>query len=189
MEVEANVPQWNPEAIWLDEANPAVRPCTGDGSYFGASGSFVRTSVAVSTDPRDPNYRLLGSTARTVVAPQLSVAEATALGQALALAPAFVVDAQPVATDDSRPASADLDARVYPNPTNATATLRLTLASAGSVTVRVLDVLGREVTRLTTDLGAGTQSVAMPVERLAPGAYVLRVETANGTATQRLTRF
>lgn len=53
-----------------------------------------------------------------------------------------------------------------PNPVRGTATLRLTLASPAEVAVRVVDGRGREVR-------------ALPTERRAAGAYVLRVPTAN----------
>lgn len=51
-----------------------------------------------------------------------------------------------------------------PNPVRGTATLRLTLASPADVAVRVVDGRGREVR-------------ALPTERRAAGAYVLRVPT------------
>ncbi|MEO1726393.1 MAG: T9SS type A sorting domain-containing protein [Bacteroidota bacterium] len=184
--VDANVPQWDPEAIWLDEENPELTPCTGDEAYYGASGSFVRTTVAVSTDPRDPGYRLLGSTSRTAVAPRLNAAEAAALGEALGTELDVSVDANAVDAEQDRPASAALDVALYPNPTAGTTTLRLTLDRAQDVTVRVFDVLGREVARTDAALGAGTQTLTLPTDALAPGTYAVRLDAADGVATKRL---
>ncbi|MEL7169114.1 MAG: T9SS type A sorting domain-containing protein [Bacteroidota bacterium] len=184
--VDANVPQWDPEAIWLDEVNPELTPCTGDEAYYGASGSFVRTTVAVSTDPRDPGYRLLGSTSRTAVAPRLNAAEAAALGEALGTELDVSVDANAVGAEQDRPASAALDVALYPNPTAGTTTLRLTLDRAQDVTVRVFDVLGREVARTDASLGAGMQTLTLPTDALAPGTYAVRLDAADGVATKRL---
>ncbi len=69
------------------------------------------------------------------------------------------VDAEPGPND----ANLDLSAP-SPNPVRGTATLRLTLASPADVAVRVVDGRGREVR-------------ALPTERRAAGAYVLRVPT------------
>ncbi|MEM6782450.1 MAG: T9SS type A sorting domain-containing protein [Bacteroidota bacterium] len=185
-QVDANVPEWNPEAIWLDEEAPDAPPCTGDDAYYGASGSFVRTTVAVSTDPRDQGYRLLGSTSRTAVAPRLTATQAAALGEALGTPLDVTVDANPVSAEDDLPASAALDLALFPNPTTGTAALSVTLDAARSVTVRVFDVLGREVARLDAALGAGAQTLALPTDRLAPGTYAVRLDTGEAVATKRL---
>ncbi|MEM8601765.1 MAG: T9SS type A sorting domain-containing protein [Bacteroidota bacterium] len=184
--VDANVPQWDPEAIWLDEEDPDLPPCTGDDAYYGASGSYVRTTVAVSTDPRDEGYRLLGSTSRTAVAPRLTVAQAAALGEALGGELDVTVAANAVAADDDQPASAALDLALYPNPTTGATTLRLALDESRTVTVRVFDVLGREVARTDATLGAGPQTLALPTDGLAPGTYTVRLTADGAVATKRL---
>ncbi|MEM1055945.1 MAG: T9SS type A sorting domain-containing protein [Bacteroidota bacterium] len=74
-----------------------------------------------------------------------------------------------------------------PNPTRGTARLGVTLAEAGTVSVRVFDALGREVVSSRTESPAGAQDLSLPVAGLAPGAYVVRVEAPGGTATRRLT--
>ncbi|MEO0743258.1 MAG: T9SS type A sorting domain-containing protein [Bacteroidota bacterium] len=98
----------------------------------------------------------------------------------------MTVDVDAVDAEQDRPASAALDAALYPNPTAGTTTLRLTLDRAQDVTVRVFDVLGREVARTDAALGAGTQTLTLPTDALAPGTYAVRLDAADGVATKRL---
>lgn len=79
----------------------------------------------------------------------------------------------------------------YPNPLHGEATLRWGLPEAGHVTVRVYDVLGREVARLadgeTTEAGWHEERWS---PRLASGVYIVRLQAESGrqatTRTQRL---
>ncbi|MEM1044043.1 MAG: choice-of-anchor B family protein [Bacteroidota bacterium] len=92
---------------------------------------------------------------------------------------------------DSEPeaAPAALSATVYPNPSHAEATLRFELAEAGPVRAVLYDVLGREV-RVLTDgpHAAGPHTVQLSDAVLPPGAYVLRIETAEEAQALRITR-
>ena len=90
-----------------------------------------------------------------------------------------------VAADDAPPAFSL--GRVAPQPTRGAAHLGLTLAAADDVSVRVLDVLGRELARRDARLGAGTHRLDLPTAGLAAGSYVVRVETAGEAQTRRLT--
>ncbi|MEM1055208.1 MAG: T9SS type A sorting domain-containing protein [Bacteroidota bacterium] len=74
----------------------------------------------------------------------------------------------------------------YPNPTQGRATVRLALPAAGHVHATVHDALGREVAVLHEDaLAAGEHE--MPLPRLAPGLYVIRVLSATATASAAVT--
>ena len=56
---------------------------------------------------------------------------------------------------------------------------------AGAVTVEVLDALGRRVALLAEgDAAAGTRTLALPVGRLAPGAYVVRMTAGRESVTR-----
>lgn len=77
---------------------------------------------------------------------------------------------------------------LYPNPAATADRVQLTatVPTAGSVTVQVLDALGREVraTRLTAP--AGPLRHTLDVRGLAPGLYGVRLTTSGATTTQQL---
>ncbi len=76
----------------------------------------------------------------------------------------------------------------FPNPSTGTATVSFALATASDVTVDVVDVLGRHVATLASGRQAvGAVRLPVPVASLAPGVYVVRVQTATGVASTRLT--
>ncbi|KUG08200.1 T9SS type A sorting domain-containing protein [Solirubrum puertoriconensis] len=75
---------------------------------------------------------------------------------------------------------------VYPNPTNAAAKLAFELRHAGTATVRVLDLTGREVAVVSEGrkLQAGPQEVTLP-STLKAGVYLATVQTEETSATVR----
>ncbi len=75
---------------------------------------------------------------------------------------------------------------VAPNPTEGAAKLSFELKKAGTVSVRVLDVTGREVAVVTkaVKLAAGTQVIQLPAS-LNAGLYLASVTTDNGTQSVR----
>lgn len=76
----------------------------------------------------------------------------------------------------------------YPNPVHDKATIKFTVPQSRYVALRAYDLLGREVDVLyEREVAAGEQEVAFDVGHLAPGVYLLRLETESGVATQRLT--
>lgn len=90
------------------------------------------------------------------------------------------------AVDDAAPlaASARLDL-VQPNPARAAASVRFYLPAPQQVTLRLYDVLGREVATLATGVfAAGEHHASVDVSALAGGMYLCRLE-AGGTASVR----
>ena len=75
---------------------------------------------------------------------------------------------------------------VSPNPTEGAAALGFNVKRATTATVRVLDVLGREVASVLKagKLAAGPQSLALPAT-LAPGVYIATVATTEGVQSVR----
>ena len=94
----------------------------------------------------------------------------------------FVVAGEPGATP------LGIEARAFPNPTAAGATLALVVPDAGRVRVEVFDALGRRVWRDARDRAAGRSTLALPSGRWAPGTYAVRVTAGGATATARLVR-
>ena len=75
---------------------------------------------------------------------------------------------------------------VAPNPTAGAATLGFDVKTATTATVRVFDVMGREVATVLTagKLGVGPQRLALPAN-LAPGVYVATVATPEAVQSVR----
>ena len=75
---------------------------------------------------------------------------------------------------------------VSPNPTLGAATLGFDVKTATTATVRVLDVMGREVAVVLTagKMAAGPQRLALPAN-LAPGVYVATVATPEAVQSVR----
>lgn len=72
-----------------------------------------------------------------------------------------------------------------PNPTASAATIRFRLRAPGEVAVEVFDTLGRRVARLVEGAQApGEHRIRWEAD--APGAYLVRVQTPEGTATRRI---
>ncbi len=90
--------------------------------------------------------------------------------------------------DTQLPGSTELSSG-YPNPFSEEVTLQFTVAQPGPLTIVLFDILGREVMR--TALGhtaAGNHSARLATGDLAPGAYVARLVSANGTAHTLITK-
>ena len=76
----------------------------------------------------------------------------------------------------------------YPNPVRRQGTLQYALPEASEVSLKVYDILGREVA--TVERGrkqAGRHQVTFEVERLSSGAYFGRLEAGGKTRTQKIT--
>ncbi len=96
-----------------------------------------------------------------------------------------------VAGDGLRAATFELE-RNYPNPFNPSTTIRYSIPSASEVTLRVFDIMGREVTTLVRGVQAagryqtvweGTTNAGIPV---ASGVYFCRLEAGSFMKTQRM---
>jgi hypothetical protein len=95
----------------------------------------------------------------------------------------------PVANEPPAPAGGGvaIDA-VRPNPVTGAATVAYVLPAAGAARVVVYDVLGREVAVLADGPApAGRREAALDAGRLAPGVYVVAVDTPAGRAGRTFT--
>lgn len=91
-------------------------------------------------------------------------------------------------TATARPApEAPARLAVYPTPTAHTATVEVTLPRPGGLSVRVLDLLGREVLALAGGAAAaGTHHLSLPVGGLPSGVYFVAMETGGARVTRKL---
>jgi hypothetical protein len=75
----------------------------------------------------------------------------------------------------------------YPNPFNPSTTIRFSLPKSGHVTLKVYDLLGREVETLVDDQRtAGSYSVEWTPNNLASGVYFYRIQAGAYTETKKL---
>lgn len=78
-------------------------------------------------------------------------------------------------------------AQNYPNPFNPTTTINFTIPASGNVSLKVYDVLGREVAVLANGvMAAGTYSKVWNAFRFASGVYFYRLQAGNFTQTKKL---
>lgn len=76
---------------------------------------------------------------------------------------------------------------VFPNPFVDASTIRFTLDAEADVSVRVYDVLGREVATLIDDqLDAGTHAAVFEADALPSGTYAYRITVGDAVTTGRM---
>ncbi len=75
----------------------------------------------------------------------------------------------------------------FPNPFNPSTMIAYQIATAGHVTLRVYDLLGREVRTLVNEYqGAGTHSIAFNAADLPSGVYLYRLRAGAYSETKKL---
>ncbi len=100
---------------------------------------------------------------------------------------AITVPVQNEPAPTSEPAASSL-AQNYPNPFSERTIIEYVMERSGPVTLRVYDVLGREVAVLVDSIEyAGLHRVRFDASTLPSGMYVYRLETGASTLTHRMT--
>ncbi|HMU44604.1 MAG TPA: T9SS type A sorting domain-containing protein [Ignavibacteriaceae bacterium] len=75
----------------------------------------------------------------------------------------------------------------YPNPFNPSTTIKYQIPNAGNVTLKVYDILGREVTILVDEFkNAGRYDVNFNAGELASGVYIYTIKSNDFTASKKL---
>lgn len=75
----------------------------------------------------------------------------------------------------------------YPNPFNPTTVLNYQIPSAGKVSLKVFDVLGREVQTLVNEIKSpGRYSVEFNASKLASGIYIYRLQAGEFTESRKM---
>lgn len=75
----------------------------------------------------------------------------------------------------------------FPNPFNPATTIRFALRARGEVTVKIFDLLGREITTLLKEeLPAGVHQVVFDATELPSGVYLYRIQTEGFCQTRKL---
>jgi hypothetical protein len=76
----------------------------------------------------------------------------------------------------------------YPNPFNPVTKIAFSIPKAGNITLKVFDVLGKEVANLVnnTFVKAGTYESEFNASNLSSGLYFYRLITDNFTDTKKM---
>ncbi len=78
-------------------------------------------------------------------------------------------------------------AQNYPNPFNPTTKIRFTLEKADNVSLKVFDVLGREVATLFNGMKpAGNHTISFDASSLASGLYLYRIESGSFISVKKM---
>ncbi|MCP9290427.1 LamG-like jellyroll fold domain-containing protein [Gracilimonas sediminicola] len=89
--------------------------------------------------------------------------------------------------DDNLPKTFGLDQN-YPNPFNPSTVIRYQLPVSSVVSLKVFDILGREVAALIDGrMGAGYHQVSFNARNLASGMYIYQLRAGNSVITKKLT--
>jgi hypothetical protein len=68
----------------------------------------------------------------------------------------------------------------YPNPFNPTTKIKFELNTPGNTTLKIYDVLGKEVAVLVNDyLSSGTHEINFDASSLASGMYLYKIQVGN----------
>lgn len=82
-----------------------------------------------------------------------------------------------VATNTQAVLNPELDLRIFPNPVQGQLNVQVKGINQGPVQMRLLSLDGKELLQRTLDAGAGLQSTVLDMGTLAPGVYLLNVQT------------
>jgi hypothetical protein len=90
-------------------------------------------------------------------------------------------------SNSNAPLPSELALNASPNPFNPTTTLTFTLPEAGNVNLAIYDVAGRLVAELANGYrDAGSHQETFDASRMASGVYIVRLESANQSALQKI---
>ena len=142
------------------------------------SKSKIGSAVAVFNDG---TYRIAGSLAQPILQNpgQLTSGQLWYLG-------VQIITTEAAQKEDSIPIEFSLDQN-YPNPFNPTTTIQFTLPEASRVTLKLFDILGRElVTLVDKEMEKGVHKVLFDAKDFASGVYFYRIqaESENSDARQ-----
>jgi hypothetical protein len=74
---------------------------------------------------------------------------------------------------------------LYPNPNNGLATLEVTTTKNTTATISILDMTGRVLTQINTEINSGSNQVELNTSTFAAGLYLVNV---NIGAEQKIVR-
>jgi len=95
-------------------------------------------------------------------------------------------DIVPTDVEEQLPTSYSLEQN-YPNPFNPTTQIKYSIAKPGVVTLRVYDVLGRQVAELVNkQQEAGNYVVNFDASGLSSGVYIYKIESGSFNSVKKM---
>ena len=171
--------EWNPQNIpgdWaltlIDNVQHIEQPLKEPGSYsFNLSSEKTKVSAQRNLQPKSP-------------VPVGSRAKASGERFVLKVVPGSAVS---IRDRNDLPDSFGLEQN-YPNPFNPSSVIRFQLPVNSEVSLKVFDVLGREVaTMINGRMEAGYHQVTFNARELASGMYIYQLRTGDKVFTKKLT--
>jgi hypothetical protein len=75
----------------------------------------------------------------------------------------------------------------YPNPFNPSTIIKYSLSERNNVSLKIYDVLGREVANLVNETqGIGSHSISFNASKLASGLYIYTLRTGNNSMSKKM---
>lgn len=184
-----NTSRWSNPGSDFSTAVSASQTITGDGTYFwGSTPQMVADAQLWLSNPANNfGWLVRGNESAFPTAKRFASHENLTPANRPVLTVFYrtttrVGDDQP----NAAPASFEL-AQNYPNPFNPSTTIRFDLPAAARVTLRILDLAGRELETLAGGhFSAGTHHVKWHAEKFSGGVYVYHLQAGDFTATKKL---
>ena len=79
-----------------------------------------------------------------------------------------------------------LNAVIYPNPSKGNFNVSVSLNSTSNVMVTVFDLTGKAISVNTENFNAGINTMTINNNTMAPGMYLVQIQTEEGTTTQKI---
>jgi hypothetical protein len=79
--------------------------------------------------------------------------------------------------------------KVYPNPASSVVNIQYTSAGDGTLSYRLMDMAGKEISKSSTEVSAGTTKQQINVSGLAVASYMLEVTCNTGDNNQQTTSY
>ena len=161
--------------IFGSTTGDAVFASTDEGSSWTSASSGLPFPVSATDFATTTGGRLLAATAGPAGYSGFGVVSATG------------------SVSDAKPTSMVLPAEIalgqnYPNPFNPATTIQFSLPTAGPASLKVYDLLGREVaTLLNESKSPGSYEVRFDAARLASGVYLYRLTAGDFVRTRKMT--
>ncbi len=161
---------------WDSAANKPIMPI-GQGEYFGYGNDVKQGDVANFCNLCQTTYKYPGVS----LWEYNQITHAYVWSEYAAAWPATAISKLPDGPTDFTLF------QNYPNPFNPTTVIRFEVPNSGLVTLRVYDVLGREVRTLVNKVEQpGGYSAAFDASKLPSGVYFYRLDAGSYTAVKKL---
>ena len=173
---------------YLDDDEPSVTQCTGDGYAYGSSGLWHNAAIP-NTDPYAGDYHIFEHT-RCIryLPPDQPLDFASDWFDELEHPLLFSVSKEPRvdAVPESLERTGLLMLDAWPNPAGRRLSVRFSTCVRGRVEITLYDVAGRRVMGLVDDIyGLGDFSLKRDVSMLAPGVYFMKAAGPGGGSVSK----